>query len=158
MIDDLENKIAKFVIRERYTYAMLNLSLAHCNNVYTKGLRHTITGLPIPNRDMSPVVLHLPKEWVSIWYKVHLVVVEYLKQLRNQAYKEMKANMKQNETPSSLTADLLWKNIYKFASKWKLATICVAVPEAVLGQLKRDFAAAYPDKDFETEWETCKAE
>jgi hypothetical protein len=63
-----------------------------------------------------------------------------------------------SEVIKGLTNDLLWKNIYKFASKWKLATICVAFPEAVLEQLKRDFAAAYPDKDFDTEWETCKAE
>ena len=55
----------------------------------------------------------------------------------------------------NLKNSLLWKNIYKFSSKWNLAIICVAFPEAVLEQLKRDFAAAYPDKDFDTEWETC---
>jgi hypothetical protein len=85
MIEDLDNKIAKFAIRERYTQAMLGLSLAHSNNVYTKNLRHTITGLPVPDRDKSPVVLHLPKEWVIIWSNVHLWVVKYLKQLRIQA-------------------------------------------------------------------------
>jgi len=58
----------------------------------------------------------------------------------------------------NLKTSLLWKNIYKFSSKWNLAIICVAFPEAVLEQLKRDFVAAYPDKDFDTEWETCKAE
>lgn len=57
-----------------------------------------------------------------------------------------------------LTNNLLWKNIYKFSSKWKLAVICVAIPEPVIEQLRRDFAATYPDKDFDTEWELCKAE
>lgn len=63
-----------------------------------------------------------------------------------------------SEVIKGLTNDLLWKNIYKFSSKWNLAIICVAIPEPVVEQLRRDFSAAYPDKDFDTEWESCKSE
>ena len=51
--------------------------------------------------------------------------------------------------------DLLWKQIYRFAQKWDLATICIAVPSLVKEQLERDFRAAYPDQDFEKEWSKC---
>lgn len=51
--------------------------------------------------------------------------------------------------------DLRWKQIYRFAEKWKLATICIAVPSAVKAQLERDFRAAHPDLDFEAEWTKC---
>lgn len=58
-----------------------------------------------------------------------------------------------SEVIKGLTNDLLWKQINKFASKWNLATICVAIPCYVKEQLKRDFIKAYPDKDFDTEWD-----
>lgn len=51
--------------------------------------------------------------------------------------------------------DLLWKQIHRFAKKWNLATICIAVPGAVKAQLERDFRAAHPDLDFEAEWSKC---
>lgn len=51
--------------------------------------------------------------------------------------------------------DLAWKQIYRFAQKWNLATICIAVPSAVKEQLERDFRAAHPDLDFEKEWSKC---
>lgn len=56
----------------------------------------------------------------------------------------------------SLETDLLWKHIYKFASKFNLATICVAIPAAVKHQLEMDFAAAYPDLNFDEEWQKVK--
>ena len=51
--------------------------------------------------------------------------------------------------------DLLWKQIYRFAQKWNLATICIAVPSAVKEQLERDFRAAHPDLIFDAEWSKC---
>ena len=63
-----------------------------------------------------------------------------------------------SEVIKGLTNDLLWKNIYKFSSKWNLAIICVAIPCYVREQLKRDFIKAYPDKDFDAEWEICVKE
>ena len=51
--------------------------------------------------------------------------------------------------------DLLWKQIHRFAQKWKLATICIAVPSAVKEQLERDFRAAHPELNFEEEWSKC---
>ena len=54
--------------------------------------------------------------------------------------------------------DLLWKQIYRFAQKWDLATICIAVPSAVKEQLERDFSAAHPDLDFDEEYGKCLRE
>ena len=51
--------------------------------------------------------------------------------------------------------ELCWKQIYRFAQKWKLATICIAVPSAVKEQLERDFRAAHPELNFEEEWSKC---
>lgn len=51
--------------------------------------------------------------------------------------------------------DLCWKQIYRFAAKWNLATICIAARSAVKEQLERDFRAAHPDLDFEEEWSKC---
>ena len=51
--------------------------------------------------------------------------------------------------------DLCWKQIYRFAQKWKLATICIALPGAVKEQLECDFRAEHPDLDFEEEWSKC---
>ena len=51
--------------------------------------------------------------------------------------------------------DLCWKQIYRFASKWNLATICIALPGAVKEQLERDFRAAHPELNFEEEWSKC---
>ena len=54
---------------------------------------------------------------------------------------------------NQLLKDLQWKHINKFASKWKLATICIAIPEAVVAQLQIDFESTYPDKSFDVEWQ-----
>lgn len=54
--------------------------------------------------------------------------------------------------------DIIRKNNEKFARKWSLATICIAVPSAVKAQLERDFMAAHPDLDFEEEWSKCLEE
>ena len=51
--------------------------------------------------------------------------------------------------------DLCWKQIHRFASKWNLATICIAVPSAVKAQLERDFKAAHPELNFDEEWSKC---
>lgn len=51
--------------------------------------------------------------------------------------------------------DLLWKQIRRFAQKWNLVTIFIAVPSAVKEQLERDFRAAYPELSFEEEWSKC---
>lgn len=51
--------------------------------------------------------------------------------------------------------EIIRKNNEKFARKWSLATICIAVPSLVKEQLQRDFRAAYPDQDFEKEWSKC---
>ena len=51
--------------------------------------------------------------------------------------------------------DLCWKQIHRFAQKWHLATICIALPGAVKEQLERDFRAAHPDLNFEEEWSKC---
>lgn len=56
----------------------------------------------------------------------------------------------------SLERDLLWKHIFKFASKFNLATLCVAVPEVVKYRLERDFVAAYPNLNFDEEWQKVK--
>lgn len=53
----------------------------------------------------------------------------------------------------SLERDLLWKHIYKFAGKFNLATICIAIPEPAKHQLELDFGAAYPNLNFEEEWQ-----
>ena len=45
--------------------------------------------------------------------------------------------------------DLLWKQIHRFAQKWNLATICIAVPSAVKEQSERDFRAAHPERNSE---------
>ena len=55
--------------------------------------------------------------------------------------------------PNQLLRDLQWKHINKFASKWNLATICIAIPEAVVAQLQIDFDSTYPDKSFDVEWQ-----
>ena len=54
--------------------------------------------------------------------------------------------------------DIIRKNNSKFARKWSLATICIAVPSAVKEQLKRDFTAAHPDLDFDNEYGKCLSE
>lgn len=54
--------------------------------------------------------------------------------------------------------DLCWKQIHRFARKWHLATICIAVPSAVKAQLERDFKAAHPDLDFDDEYSKCLSE
>ena len=54
--------------------------------------------------------------------------------------------------------DIISKNNNKFARKWHLATICIAVPSAVKEQLKRDFTAAHPDLDFDEEYGKCLRE
>ena len=51
--------------------------------------------------------------------------------------------------------DLCWKQIHRFAQKWDLATICIALPSAVKEQLERDFRAAHPELNFEEEWSKC---
>jgi len=56
----------------------------------------------------------------------------------------------------SLENDLLWKHIYKFASKFNLATLCIAIPEAAKCRLAMDFAAAYPNLNFDEEWQKVK--
>ena len=54
--------------------------------------------------------------------------------------------------------DIIRKNNEKFARKWSLATICIAVPSAVKAQLERDFKAAHPDLDFNEEYGKCLRE
>ena len=54
--------------------------------------------------------------------------------------------------------EIIRKNNEKFARKWKLATICIAVPSAVKAQLERDFNAAHPDLDFNKEYGKCLSE
>lgn len=56
----------------------------------------------------------------------------------------------------SVETDLLWKHIYKFASKFNLATICIAILAPVKHRLEMDFAAAYPELNFEEEWQKVK--
>lgn len=90
MIDDLENKIAKFVIRVRYTYAMRNLCIAHYRNEHTKDLRHTINGLPVPDKFNTKLTLRMPKEWVCIWANAHVRVSKYLAKLRSQLDEQTK--------------------------------------------------------------------
>ena len=67
-------------------------------------------------------------------------------------YEEAKKAQNQHEL-KNLYDNLQWKHINKFASKWNLATICIAIPEAVVAQLRVDFAATYPDKSFDVEWQ-----
>lgn len=54
--------------------------------------------------------------------------------------------------------EMIRKNNIKFAKKWNLATICIAVPSAVKAQLKIDFEAAHPDLDFDKEYGKCLEE
>ena len=54
--------------------------------------------------------------------------------------------------------DIIRKNNEKFARKWSLATICIAVPSAVKAQLEKDFKAAHPDLDFDDEYSKCLRE
>ena len=54
--------------------------------------------------------------------------------------------------------EIIRKNNEKFARKWNLATICIAVPSAVKAQLERDFKAAHPDLDFNEEYGKCLSE
>ena len=51
--------------------------------------------------------------------------------------------------------EIIRKNNEKFARKWNLATICIALPGAVKEQLERDFRAAHPELNFEEEWSKC---
>lgn len=54
--------------------------------------------------------------------------------------------------------EIIRKNNEKFARKWNLATICIAVPSLVKEQLKRDFNADHPDLDFDEEYGKCLRE
>jgi len=54
--------------------------------------------------------------------------------------------------------EIIRKNNEKFARKWNLATICIAVPSLVKAQLKRDFNAAHPELNFEEEYGKCLSE
>lgn len=90
MAEDLENKIAKFAIRVRYTYAMRNLCLAHYRNEHLKDLRHTVTGLPVPDKFNTKLTLRMPKDWVVIWANAHIKVRLYLDNLRRKLYEQTK--------------------------------------------------------------------
>lgn len=54
--------------------------------------------------------------------------------------------------------EIIRKNNEKFARKWNLATICIAVPSLVKAQLERDFNAAHPELDFGEEYGKCLSE
>lgn len=54
--------------------------------------------------------------------------------------------------------DIIRKINTRFAKKWRLAVICIAVPSAVKAQLKIDFEAAHPDLDFDKEYGKCLEE
>lgn len=90
MAEDLENKIAKFAIRVRYTYAMRNLCLAHYRNEHLKDLRHTVTGLPVPDKFNTKLTLRMPKDWVVIWANAHIRVSKHLTKLRKQLDEQTK--------------------------------------------------------------------
>lgn len=61
----------------------------------------------------------------------------------------------QEQIDREILNDIISKNNSKFARKWHLATICIAVPSAVKEQLKRDFTAEHPDLDFDEEYGKC---
>lgn len=54
--------------------------------------------------------------------------------------------------------EIISKNNEKFARKWHLGIICIAVPSAVKAQLERDFKASHPDLDFNEEYGKCLSE
>ena len=85
MTDSIKTKIAKYNIRSRYTYAMRNLMMAHSRNENVKNLRHTVTGLAVPDTFNTKLTLHTPKDWAAIWSKIHVRVHSYLDNLRYNA-------------------------------------------------------------------------
>lgn len=85
MAESMDTKIAKYNIRYRYAFAMRNLMIAQSVNEKVKNLRHTITGLPIPDKFDTKLTLHTPKDWIVIWSKVHVRVYTYLANLRYNA-------------------------------------------------------------------------
>ena len=85
MADSMQTKIAKFNIRSRYASAMRNLMIAQSINENVKNLRHTITGLPVPDTFDTKLTLHTPKDWIVIWSNVYVSVQTYLSNLRYNA-------------------------------------------------------------------------
>lgn len=85
MADSMQTKIAKYNIRSRYASAMCKLMIAQSNNENVKNLRHTITGLPVPDTFDTKLTLHTPKDWIVIWSKVYVRVQTYLSNLRYNA-------------------------------------------------------------------------
>ena len=81
-------------------------------------------------------------------------IVDHYEEL-NKRREEM--NM-QEMIDREILNDIVRKNNEKFARKWNLATICIAVPSAVKAQLERDFNAAHPELNFEEEYGKCLSE
>lgn len=57
------------------------------------------------------------------------------------------------EYKKQLENELLFKNIKKFAGKFKMGICCVATAEGQYDLLKEDFERLFPNLNFDTEWE-----
>lgn len=63
-----------------------------------------------------------------------------------------------NEEAKELLNKLLYKNVAKFARKFKMGICCVATAEGQYNLLKEDFKRVFPNLNFHEEWKKVTEE